>query len=73
MAKKPQSRYRLQRWWITKGWTTLETSQDRSKILQSFKGWKRQIVDGSFRVKKGTRTVAQRKGSLQKKIEKQKR
>jgi len=63
------TQYRLQRWWITKGWTTIETSKDKDKIIRSFDGYKVQIIDGSFRVKAGKRVIAERKGSLQKKYE----
>jgi len=63
--------YKLQRWWITKGWTTIEFSPDRDAIIKSYGGYTKQIRDGSFRVvtPKGT-VIRERKGSLQKKIEK---
>ena len=70
MVKK---KYYLQRWWITKGWTNIETSIKKDKIMKSFNGWKKQIIDGSFRVRRTGKTIAQRKGSLLKKIERKKK
>lgn len=72
MKAKAYRRYRLQRWWrgspFKRGkgrWKTIGTSKSRKEILHAFRGWKGQIIDGTFRVKSpGGKTIAKRYGKL---------
>ena len=66
------TRYRLQEWIAQRNgfkWTTIDTSTSKPTAERAYKGWCRQLRDGTFRIITAKGSVVKiRRGSLYKKV-----